>query len=55
MPALRAVTDCIPVLLVRDTIIRGVMATLDKFGSGEGDTVKGKKNIQGHFLPEWIL
>ena len=55
MPALRAVTDGIPVLLVRDTKLRGVMAALDKFGSGEGDTVKGKENVQRHFLPEWIL
>lgn len=51
LPALGA-AEGMPVLLVTDTIIRWVIAALDKFGNGEGDTGKGKENFQGHFLPE---
>lgn len=53
-PAPRA-TEGIPVLLVTDTITKGVIAALDKFRGGDRDRVKSKENFQGHFLPEHIL
>jgi hypothetical protein len=51
---LRATKDIL-VLLVTDTIIKWILAALDKFGDGEGHIVKSKENFQGHFLPENIL
>lgn len=53
-PAPRA-AEGIPVLSVMDTIIKRVIAALDKFGGGDRDRVQSKENYQGHFLPEHIL
>ena len=50
--ALRAI-EGIPVLLVIDSIIKWVIAALDKFGVE--DMVKSKENLQGHFLPGYML
>lgn len=49
---LRAI-EGIPVFLVINSIIKWVIAALDKFG-GE-DMVKSKENLQGHFLPGYML